>query len=48
MPSDATPLMKLDLPSPEEFRKRKVALLSGESPPFVREDMGSRDPRLLA
>jgi hypothetical protein len=38
--------MKLDLPSPEEFRKRKVALLSGESPPFVRE--GSRDPRLLA
>jgi hypothetical protein len=30
MPSDTAPLMKLDLPSPEEFRKRKVALLSGK------------------
>ncbi|KAG1796764.1 uncharacterized protein HD556DRAFT_1359652 [Suillus plorans] len=31
MPSDIarTPLMKIDLPSPEEFRKRKVALVSG-------------------
>ncbi|KAG1819533.1 uncharacterized protein BJ212DRAFT_1478762 [Suillus subaureus] len=31
MASDAarSPLMKIDLPSPEEFRKRKVALISG-------------------
>ncbi|KAG2348534.1 GDP-mannose 4,6-dehydratase [Suillus weaverae] len=31
MPSDIArpPLMKIDLPSPEEFRKRKVALVSG-------------------
>ncbi|KAJ8588072.1 GDP-mannose 4,6-dehydratase [Rhizopogon salebrosus TDB-379] len=26
---DRTPLMKIDLPSPEEFRSRKVALISG-------------------
>jgi GDPmannose 4,6-dehydratase len=25
----ASPLLKLNLPSPEEFRKRKVALISG-------------------
>ena len=30
VPTGFTPLVKLDLPSPEEYRKRKVALISGE------------------
>jgi hypothetical protein len=29
MSSNFSPLIKLDLPSPEEYRKRKVALISG-------------------
>jgi hypothetical protein len=27
----SAPLIKLDLPSPEDYRKRKVALISGKS-----------------
>ena len=34
------PLLKLNLPSPEEYRKRKVALISGLSPPAARPDVG--------
>lgn len=30
VPTPFSPLLKLDLPSPEEYRKRKVALISGE------------------
>ena len=29
VPPSFTPLIKLNLPSPEEYRKRKVALISG-------------------
>ena len=31
VPAGFAPLVKLDLPSPEEYRKRKVALISGAS-----------------
>ena len=31
VPAGFAPLVKLDLPSPEEYRKRKVALISGTS-----------------
>lgn len=31
VPAPFAPLLKLDLPSPEEYNKRKVALISGES-----------------
>ena len=30
VPTPFSPLLKLNLPSPEEYRKRKVALISGE------------------
>lgn len=30
VPAPFSPLVKLNLPSPEEYRKRKVALVSGE------------------
>ena len=30
VPAPFSPLVKLDLPSPEEYNKRKVALISGE------------------
>lgn len=30
VPAPFSPLLKLDLPSPEEYNKRKVALISGE------------------
>lgn len=30
VPASFSPLVKLDLPSPEEYFKRKVALVSGE------------------
>ena len=32
VPTPFSPLVKLKLPSPEEYFKRKVALISGESP----------------
>lgn len=31
VPAPFSPLLKLNLPSPEEYRKRKVALISGEA-----------------
>ena len=34
VPPSFTPLIKLNLPSPEEYRKRKVALISGMSIPL--------------